>query len=44
MATSFRGDVITLEEGDPPLTIIEAGDLEGLARLIEQGAVLRQRT
>jgi CHRD domain len=33
------GDVLTVSEGDPPVTIIEAGDLEGLARLIDQGAV-----
>jgi len=33
------GDVAMVAEGDPPVTIIEAGDLEGLARLIDQGAV-----
>jgi CHRD domain len=33
------GDVLPVAEGDPPVTIIEAGDLAGLARLIEQGSV-----
>jgi CHRD domain len=33
------GDVLPVAEGEPPVPIIEAGDLEGLARLIEQGSV-----
>jgi len=35
------GDVQTVTSGEPPdqTTIIEAGDLEGLSRLIKQGAV-----
>jgi hypothetical protein len=32
-------DVLAVTEGDPAVTIIEAGDLDGLARLIRQGAV-----
>jgi len=32
-------DVLMVTEGDPPVTIIESGDLEGLARLIDQGSV-----
>jgi hypothetical protein len=32
-------DVQAVTEGDPAVTIIEAGDLEGLARLIRQGSV-----
>jgi hypothetical protein len=32
-------DVLTVTEGDPAVTIIEAGDLDGLARLIRQGAL-----
>ena len=32
-------DVLEVTEGDPAVTIIEAGDLEGLARLIRQGSV-----
>ena len=32
-------DVGTVIDGDPPAPIIEAGDLEGLARLIRQGSV-----
>jgi hypothetical protein len=32
-------DVLAVAEGDPPVEIFEAGDLEGLKRLIDQGAV-----
>jgi hypothetical protein len=32
-------DVLTASEGDPPVEIIAAGDLEGLKRLIEQSSV-----
>jgi hypothetical protein len=32
-------DVQPVSEGDPPVEIIAAGDLEGLKRLIEQGSV-----
>jgi CHRD domain len=32
-------DVLPVAVGDPPVTVIEAGDLEGLARLIEQSSV-----
>jgi CHRD domain len=32
-------DVQAVSEGDPAVTIIEAGDLEGLARLIRQSSV-----
>ena len=32
-------DVLAASEGDPPVPIIAAGDLEGLKRLIEQGSV-----
>jgi hypothetical protein len=39
------GDVLAVVEGEPPdeTEIIEAGDLEGLKRLIEQGSVYSQR-
>jgi CHRD domain len=32
-------DVLAVAEGDPPVEIFAAGDLEGLKRLIDQGAV-----
>ncbi len=32
-------DVLAVTEGDPPVEILEAGDLEGLALLIRQGSV-----
>ena len=34
-----KDDVQPVSEGDPPVAIIAAGDLEGLKRLIEQGSV-----
>ena len=37
----FAEDVMEVTEGEPPdeVVIIEAGDLEGLQRLIDQGSV-----
>jgi len=35
----FAEDVMEVTEGDPPVVIIEAGNLEGLQRLIDQGSV-----
>ena len=32
-------DVLEVSEGDPAVTVVEAGDLDALARLIRQGAV-----
>ena len=32
-------DVLEVTEGTPPVVILEAGDLDGLARLIRQGSV-----
>jgi hypothetical protein len=39
--TIVMNDVQTVIEGEPPddITVIEAGDFEGLSRLIKQGAV-----
>ena len=34
-----KDDVQPVSEGDPPVEIIAAGDLEGLMRLIEQSSV-----
>jgi hypothetical protein len=34
-----EADVLAVTDGDPAVTIIEAGDLDGLARLIRQGSV-----